>query len=422
MDITILGLVAIGVFGIFYVIFTWNKGKKGDGVKRSLNLTPQTKSDEKKQSVKKATADVQRKDMLNFIEFEKITDDMILQEKGSKYTMVIQCKGINYDLMSEVEQLSVEEGFITFLNTLKSPIQLYVQARAIDLRTSLDMYKNRVEDINHQYNDSTDRLKKVTDNINSTDREVREATIEKEKFANISEYAQDITRYVEKLSLNKHMLQRKFYVVLSYYKSEVNTTTEFSKSELHDICYRELYTRAQSIIGGLQSCSVSAKVLNSNELAELLYISYNRDDEKIIDVRTALESGFYRMYSTTKDVQEKKKELMHRQIQEEAMSRVEQAIKQAIDNGIIKTEEQMTEEFENEADIEAIKILEETDINEIDKKKIQQVIVDNHNEGVDERQKNRQVDQQQINDKKEEQKEEINSKKLDANPSDDSIV
>ena len=258
MDITVIGLILIGVFGIFYVVLTWGNNKKSGGNsnntnKQSNNTNRPNTATNANSDKKKVAAEVKRKDMFNFIEFEKIVDDMIIQEKESKYTMVIQCKGINYDLMSEIEQLAVEEGFITFLNTLKSPIQLYVQARAINLKTSLDMYKSRVDDINLKYNESTERLKKLSNDINTPEVDMRHASVEREKLANISEYAQDITKYIEKLSLNKHMLQRKFYVVISYYKSEVNTTAEFSKSEIHDICYRELYTRAQSIASGLQS-------------------------------------------------------------------------------------------------------------------------------------------------------------------------
>jgi hypothetical protein len=394
MEITVLGLIVIGVFGIFYVVFNWKAGK-GNTSKSKDVVSKQVKTDDHilKGVKKNANPDIQRKDMFNFIDFEKISDDMIIQEKGNKYTMVIQCKGINYDLMSEVEQLSVEEGFITFLNTLKSPIQLYVQARTIDLKTSLNIYKERVNGINQEFNDSNDRLNKLSGNINTTEEQLRQATLQRDKISNISEYAQDITRYVERLSLNKHMLQRKFYIILSYYKSEVNSTANFSEGEIHDICYRELYTRAQSIIGGLQSCSVSSRVLSSNELAELLYISYNRDDEKLLDIKTALESGFYRMYSTTTDIQEKKRQSIQKIVEEEAMNRVEEAIRTAIANGIIKSSDDREEEFENETDIAAVKILEETNIKQEDKRKIQEIIVDNHNKGVEKRQRAREEEE-----------------------------
>ena len=414
MNITVIGLVLIGVFGMFYVVFTWGNNKKTGGKTVPSKVNNKAVKSNTNGNTKKP--EVQRKDMFKFMEFDKITDDMILQEKESKYTMVIQCKGINYDLMSEIEQIAVEEGFITFLNTLKSPIQIYVQARAVDLKTSLDMYKSKVEDINKRYAETVDNLNRLTNDINATDKELYNAQVQRDKFGNIAEYAQDITRYVEKLSLNKHMLQRKFYIVISYFKSEVNTTAEFSKSELHDICYRELYTRAQSIVGALQACSVSARILTSNELAELLYISYNRDDEKLIDIKTALDSGFYRMYSTTKDIHEKKREVLQKQIDDDAMNRVEQTIKLAIANGIIKSEDEMVEEYENNVDITAVKIIDDADIKDEDKKKLQQMIVDDHNRGVEERRKQRETKEQKEEKKQEEEQEKINNEQKEETP------
>ncbi len=51
------------------------------------------------------------------MQFDKIEDNMIVQDKGPKYLMVIECEGINYDLMSQMEKTAVEAGFVQFLNT-----------------------------------------------------------------------------------------------------------------------------------------------------------------------------------------------------------------------------------------------------------------------------------------------------------------
>ena len=57
-------------------------------------------------------------DIRNFLPFDDIKDNMIVQEKGERFTAIIECHGINYYLMSEAEKISVEEGFIQFLNSL----------------------------------------------------------------------------------------------------------------------------------------------------------------------------------------------------------------------------------------------------------------------------------------------------------------
>ena len=61
--------------------------------------------------------------------------------------MVIECQGINYDLMSEVEKTSVESGFMQFLNSLRDSVQIYIQTRTVDLTGSINTYKQKVRDL-----------------------------------------------------------------------------------------------------------------------------------------------------------------------------------------------------------------------------------------------------------------------------------
>ena len=57
---------------------------------------------------------------------------------------------------------------------------------------------------------------------------------EKLKYTNIAEYVSDITRYVERMALNKYMLQRNFYIVFSYNKSELATTEKFTEQAIKE--------------------------------------------------------------------------------------------------------------------------------------------------------------------------------------------
>jgi len=386
MNPVTLILISSGIFVAIFAIFLFGKKdpKAQNNDESAANVTTMKKETVSAQttnskSVKsKDDKGVARKDIFNFMEFDKIADNMILQENGNKFTMVIQCKGINYDLMSEVEQMAIEEGFITFLNTLKYPIQLYVQARAIDLKNSMNIYKQSLDVLSDQYKSADDEYSRLANSLGANYTEIRQAKLEREKKAHILDYAQDITKYVERISLNKHILQRKFYVVLSYHKSEVTTISEFTKDEVYEICYRELATRAQSLIGALASCSVQGEILSSNELAELLYISYNRDDEKLIDVRTALESGFYRLYSTSKDVFEKKEEMMQKQIEEAAFERVKDALVQNMRMQEGLTEDELIEEFEERADREALNIINTAEMSEDERQVLTDIIAGRH--------------------------------------------
>ena len=84
-----------------------------------------------------ATSGYNKQSIFKFMEFDKIEDNMIVKKNGNEYLMVIECQGVNYDLMSQMEQAAVEEGFIGFLNSLRYPIQIYVQTRTVNLEGSI---------------------------------------------------------------------------------------------------------------------------------------------------------------------------------------------------------------------------------------------------------------------------------------------
>ena len=388
---TLLILVMVGcvlAYAIYTVFEKLDAKKKKKTEEKLKNMEKDSYDDmesEESSSNEGKMVSIPKADIREFMDFDKISDDMIIQDGGSRYTMVVQCKGINYDLMSQVEQLAVEEGFISFLNTLKFPIQLYVQARAVDLRGSIKMFKEKVNELEVKVDDAALEFKRVTESEEFDRNSVYDAQLNFERYNNIYEYASDITRYVERMSMNKHMLQRKFYIIFSYEKSEINSSNNFSKNEVKEICYRELYTRAHSIIGALASCSVTGKILDSNELAELLYISYNRDDEKIIDVKQALESGFHRLYTTSKDIKEKKDELLRKEIEMESNNRIQNVIDNAIENSSIDEMAKKASEQDDRVDRLAIKMIAEAGLDLETKEALTKLIVQKHLEREDKR-------------------------------------
>ncbi len=327
LPMILLGIILI--FGAIFLIVNSKQAKKG-------SIEKETKKSSKNSGSKKETGkveDVPREDVFKFMEFDRILNNMIVQNKGTKFTMAIKCKGINYDLMSDVEQISVEEGFITFLNTLRYPIQLYVQVQNIDLKGAISMYKQNASGIKEEFEEVNKEYTTLLEQFDADQNELNRAEEKRARVLNVYEYASDIINYVERLSANKNLLERNFYVLVSYYTSEVTSADSFSKEELVNICYNELLTRAQGIIGGLASCSVSGQVLTSNELADLLYTAYNRDDKGLLNVKEAIDSGFYRLYSTAPDVFMKKQEKLQERIFEEAEYKAVEAIQKAIKEG-----------------------------------------------------------------------------------------
>lgn len=384
MSADVIQLIVLGgllLFGAIVFLFSKGKGDSKDTTKVSTNGTTKKTSNSKESAYKKnPSADVQKEDIFKFMEFDRIEDNMIISQNGEKYTAVIRCKGINYYLMSEIEQLSVEEGFINFLNTLKYPIQLYVQAQNIDLKENIARYKENMKDIMVEYDDLTADYSMAVNSLEATEEEIEEVERNRNRALNVLEYGQDIIRYVEKLSVNKNMLQRNFYVLVSYYKSEITGVSNFREDEILDLCYNELFTRVNNIMSGLAMSSVSGEVLKSNDIAELLYSSYNRDDHNIIKVRDALDSGFYRLYSTSEDAITKKNKMLLESIRKEAEYKAVQALAKAVEEGDIITPQDVEDTFDQESSKQALELIKHERIDEDIKSKAKKIVIDEYKE------------------------------------------
>ena len=251
--------------------------------------------------------------MNDFMEFDEIVDNMIVRKNRNQFVMVIQCNGVNYDLMSADEKMGVEEGFVQFLNTLRFPIQIYVQSRTLNLKNIIDEYKERVNIVTTDLRQVDQKLRQAIATGNKP--MVERLEFEKRRKTSVLEYGQNITEYVERLSSNKNILQQKTYVVLSYYTAEIGgNVSNYSKDEINNICFSELYTRSQNIISSLGTSQVTGRILNSEELAELLFVAYNRDDSELYQISNMLDAQYDRLYSTGKDVLEKRQEKLDEEI------------------------------------------------------------------------------------------------------------
>ena len=280
---------------------------------------------------------IPKQSIYSFMEFDEIKDSMIVRKNGEQYVMAIQCQGVNYDLLSEAEKIGVEEGFIQLLNTLRFPIQLYIQTRSLNLRDILEEYKNKIKAIQRQIEHIDIKIKEAGDD----EELVQKLEFEKRRKNNILEYGTDITDYVSRLSANKNVLQQKTYIIVSYYASEFGATNTYGKDEISNICFSELYTRCQNIIRLLATSSVTGRILDSEELAELLYVAYNRDASETLQLSRALDSQYDSLYSTSKDVWEKKKEELDKEIEEKAIDIVTDTLVDAQKSTDLTEEEKM---------------------------------------------------------------------------------
>lgn len=200
----------------------------------------------------------------NTLKISEIRDGIVIMNDGS-YRAVVMVKSINFDLMSPQEQESVEYGYQGFLNSLYFPIQIFLRSQRVDLEP---------------YIQKLDKIRTEHDNML------------------LARLMEDYINYIDQLSLQTNIMDKKFYIVIPFFPvaGPVVATTQnknffsglvdlFSKKEDHitineaelEKAKTELRNRVQAVLGGLQQCSIQGLPLDTQELIELYYDTYNPD-------------------------------------------------------------------------------------------------------------------------------------------------
>ena len=374
--LTIVLGIMISILFILCTIFVILKIKtrKPKEKKVKKDVTPKGQSSVSQSYIKQS--------IYKFMEFDKIDDNMIIQKDGKRFLMVIECQGINYDLMSGIEKNSVEQGFLQFLNTLRYPIQIYVQTRTVNLSGSINNYKERVDNISRQYANKQMEYNQKVRSGQYSDEELAKEKYELARQKNLYEYGIDIVNNTEKMSLNKNILSKHYYIIISYYSEEA-LNGDFAKDEISNLAFSELYTKAQSIISSLSVCDIKGKVLDSTQLAELLYVAYNRDESEIFNLRRALNAGYEDLYSTAPDVLDKRIKELDIKIEEEAIRKANEAVYSIVeDNQKQARLKQKEKELDDLIDQMAMTLIEEQEAligKDISKQAVEKIRKDSQN-------------------------------------------
>lgn len=335
------GLTVVLVFLIFMIVVLafiyWNMNRKAkkEEEEEEARTNPVGNST-------KVAKEYTKKSIFKFLQFDKIEDNMIVQDNGQKYLMVIECEGVNYDLMSKVEKTAVEAGFVQFLNTLRYPIQLYVQTRAVNIGESIQNYRSKLAITKKELDNKQMEYNRILKSEDYNEKEAEIVRRELIRIKNLYEYGQDVVNDIQKTSSNKNVLRKHYYIVVPYYTAEIGTDL-LAEEEKRNMIFSELYTRCQSLIRALFSCEMKCRILNSTELVELLYIAYNRDDAETYSVEKALQAGYNELYSTAPDVLDKRMKAIDESIESNAVK----LAKEAIDEVRLEKERKIKKKEEN---------------------------------------------------------------------------
>jgi len=185
-----------------------------------------------------------------------IRNNVVILKDGSLRAL-LEVNSINFGLKSEDEQIGLINSYVSFLNTLKYPLQIVIQSRKFNIKAYLEKLKEQEK---VQVNDL---LRKQ-----------------------IGEYRNYIVDLIEMGDI----MSKKFYVVVPFSATEnmemksfwTRLTESFTPAVKITLSqqnflkkHRDLMLRVNNVMSGLGGVGLKPKLLTTKELISVYYNLYN---------------------------------------------------------------------------------------------------------------------------------------------------
>jgi len=186
----------------------------------------------------------------------KIKDNII--NLGNRYSSILRLGNIDYNMLSDSEQESIENVLMQTALAIDYPIQFFSTT---------------------EYVDTTGVIKQIKEN--------------KVYGRQITEYREYLINYLQNLMENKNISIIKNYAIISY-------------DGFYETAVDELIRRCNSFKGNLLRAKITAEMLDENELYNLIYRELNKNSKAKVDLS---QEGGHDLYVTKgKRKKAKKKE------------------------------------------------------------------------------------------------------------------
>ena len=202
------------------------------------------------------------------LDIATIQGQVIIMKDGSLRSVML-CRPVNFDLMSPAEKEAIEYSYQGFLNSLYFPIQIVIRSRHVDAENYLD----KLIEAGRQQNNMLLGVM-LTDYLEFLATLLQEADIMDKSFYVIVPYSESEPDSSNILADTRGFFSKLFKATQKGDKPVVLNQLVFDKSK------SELSRRCQSVLEGLSHCGVSGVILETEDLIELFYESYNPDAVK----------------------------------------------------------------------------------------------------------------------------------------------
>lgn len=203
-----------------------------------------------------------------YLDISEIKNDCIILKDGS-LRAVIAVSSTNFALKSEEEQNALTSSYQSFLNSLDCPIQILIHSRVLDING----YLEKLKELSLSQTNELLRIQ-MTEYIEYVGKLVDFASIMSKNFYVVIPYS---------VNTGKESFSGKILKLLNPAAKVVGSEEDFERARA------KLAERTTRILTELSSMGMRSVILNTAELIELLYQSYNFDSATPFHANTLQE-------------------------------------------------------------------------------------------------------------------------------------
>ena len=185
-------------------------------------------------------------DTRDFVPIDKITNDSVILKDGS-VAVILQTSAVNFDLLSEQEQLAIIGSFAALLNSLSFSIQILIRSKKLDISHYLNTLK---EAERKQHNPLLQLM------------------------------MQHYRAFVAAIIRDNEVLDKQFFVILAVSPIELGVVKSSDTEKSLEKALTILNPRVDHILKQLSRIGLKSDKLDDERLIRLFYDIYN-DEEKI---------------------------------------------------------------------------------------------------------------------------------------------
>ncbi len=219
-------------------------------------------------------------DTNKYVPVEAIRDNMVTLSGEQRFIASINCKGFDLYSADVEEQYRTQEGYLSFINTIQSPVTLRIDSTAVDLTASIKRHEEALvktrEELQRCYEEFAQYKKLVMETDNEKEREIYAETlygIQKRGICleNQVMHLEHLIKYQENLSgkAANPIQEERYFIDWTF--NPMDYPKSITKEEIEEHARKELNSRIEQMKHALARANIKCTRDDDTDLYNLSY-------------------------------------------------------------------------------------------------------------------------------------------------------